>query len=123
MTSSSGDYAACPNDPVVFTCVVDGPFIQWRMNPPPNYAVTMGITRIVAIDDPDSLQDFGPEGFMFQAAVTATSSDSITSTLTTLTEVSLLNGTTVSCVASQSESLTIIVASELISTPHVYFAH
>ena len=51
---------------------------------------------------------------MFQIAITGTSSDSLTSTLTTLTEVSSLNGTTVRCDATQSESLTIIVACEYI---------
>ncbi len=51
---------------------------------------------------------------MFQAALTAVSSDSLTSTLTTLTEnVSSLNGTIVSCAGDQTESLAIIVAGEL----------
>ncbi len=59
-------------------------------------------------------QPVGVEGFMFQVAITAVSSDSLTSTLTTLTEnVSSLNGTIVSCAGDQTESLTIIVAGKL----------
>ncbi len=51
---------------------------------------------------------------MFQAAVANTSNDSLTSTLTTLTEnVSSLNGTIVSCIGDQTEELKIIVAGEL----------
>ncbi len=51
---------------------------------------------------------------MFEAAVGNTSSDSLTSTLTTLTEnVSSLNGTIVRCTSDQTESLTIIVAGKL----------
>ncbi len=51
---------------------------------------------------------------MFQPAVTATSSDSLTSTLTTLTEVSSLNGTIVGCLASAdgTPNITITVAGE-----------
>ncbi len=57
---------------------------------------------------------------MFEAAVANTSSDSLTSTLTTLTEVSALNGTTVSCLGQPPESLTIIVAGKL---EQLYIGH
>ena len=52
---------------------------------------------------------------MFQAARTEFSSNSLTSTLTTVTEVSLLNGTVVRCIGEATESLTIIVAGETYS--------
>ncbi len=111
LTSSSGDGAACPNDPVVYTCSVNVTFLQWRVDPPPNYAVTDGFTRVIFnIDGVGRLPLSGVEGFMFQVAVTATSNDSLTSTLTTLTEVSSLNGTIVRCTADRIESLTILVA-------------
>ncbi len=107
--SSSGDGAACPNDPVVFTCI--GNNLVWTIDPPPNHAVT-GMLSVVVFESNGIgplLPPSGPEGFMFQAAITATSSDSLTSTLTTLTEVSSLNGTIVTCI---SESLTITLAGE-----------
>ncbi|XP_064401776.1 uncharacterized protein LOC135347676 isoform X2 [Halichondria panicea] len=40
LTSSSGDGAACPNDPVVFTCSVSGTVLQWIADPPPGYVVS-----------------------------------------------------------------------------------
>ena len=52
----------------------------------------------------------GVEGFMFQAAVADTSNGILTSTLTTITEVSLLNGSLVTCSSSVMESQTITVA-------------
>ncbi len=116
MTSSSGDGAVCPNDPVVFACTVTGRnSLLWTVDPPPNHMVIEPLSLVVrGSNGTSNLQPAGPQGFMFQAAVTAISSDSLTSTLTTLTEVSSLNGTTVSCLGDKTESLTIIVAGELI---------
>ena len=120
--SSSGDGSACPNDPVVFTCVVTGrTSLLWTVDPPFNH--TSGANNIAAeellivirgSDGIRTLLPSGPEGFMFQAAITATSSDNLTPTLSTLTEVSSLNGTTVSCLGGQTETLIITLAGELI---------
>ncbi len=114
MTSSSGNGAACPNDPVVFTCTVTGrTSLLWTVNLSLTHTIINGLRIVLSgIDGIRTLQPTGPEGFMFQAAITSTSSDSLTSTLTTLTEVSLLNGTNVNCTGDQTESLTIIVVGE-----------
>ncbi len=121
MTSSSGDGSACPNDPVVFTCIVTGRTdLLWEVGPPLNHTsgpsdtVTAELSLGVRSSD-GTLLPAGPQGFMFQPALTATSGNSLTSTLTTLTEVSSLNGTTVGCVGNPTESLTIIVAGEFMS--------
>ncbi len=116
MTSSSGDGAACPNDPVVFTCTVDrtSESLLWRQTPPNHLDIEVTELIVFASDGIGPLPPAGPEGFMFQTSVTAISSDSFTSTLTTLTEVSSLNGTTVTCIGDQAESLTFVVAGEYI---------
>ncbi len=113
--SSSGDGAACPNDPIVFTCVVVGRTnLLWTADPPPNHNITNGLSLVITSSAGiGNREPAGPEGFMFQAAITAVSNDSLTSTLTTLTEVSSLNGTTVTCLGGPPGSLTIIVAGEL----------
>ena len=55
----------------------------------------------------------GVEEFMFQAAVTNTSNGTLTSTLTTITEVSLLNGSVVTCSSGGTiESRSITVADQ-----------
>ena len=73
--------------------------------------ITAQLTQVVSSASTELLQ-IGVERFMFQAARTEFSSNSLTSTLTTVTEVSLLNGTVMHCIGEATESLTIIVAGE-----------
>ena len=93
LTSSSGDGAACPNDPVVFTYSVSGTVLQWIADPPPGYVVS-GQVRQLLFSISGTLLPARVEGFMF---VTNTSNGTLTSTLTTITEASLLNGSVVTC--------------------------
>ncbi len=122
LTSSSGNGADCPNDPVVFTCTVTGRnSLLWRINVVnvvvPNDMESVAVTRSDGIG-PLPVIEF--EGFMFQPAITANDSDSLTSTLTTLTEVSSLNGTTVTCSGNAVETLNITVAGELLISITLY---
>ncbi len=112
LTSSSGDGAVCPNDPVVFTCSVSGTVLQWIADPPPGYIVS-GQVRQLLFSISGTLLPAGVEGFMFQAAVTNTSNGTLTSTLSTITEVSLLNGSVVTCSSGGTmESRSITVAGQ-----------
>ncbi len=112
LTSSTGDGAACPNDPVVFTCSVSGTVLQWIADPPPNYVVS-GQVRQLLFSTTVNLLPAGAEGFMFQAALTNTSNGTLISTLTTITEVSLLNGSVVTCSSGGTmESRSITVAGQ-----------
>ena len=86
--SSSGDSAACPNDSVVFTCTVDRTSPRWSAAPPPNHRIVDELSQIVTTSS-GTLLPAGIEGFMFQAAAVNSSSDSLTSTLTTLTGASV----------------------------------
>ena len=121
----TGDGAACPNETVVFTCTVTGRTnLLWEVKPPLNH--TSGPSDTVTAElsigvrsNSGILLPNGPQGFMFQVALISTSSDNLTSTLTTLTEVSSLNGTTVKCVGNPADSLTIIVAGEFMILHHV----
>ena len=80
------------------------------MDPPPGNVGTVRISRtVLGIGD---LPPSGVEGFMFQSAVTGIINGSLTSTLTTITEVSLLNASVVSCAANTTVSMTISVAGE-----------
>ena len=85
------------------------------MDPPPGYVVSEQVTQVI-FSTTGSLLPAGVEGFMFQAAVTDTSSGIFTSTLITITEVSLLNGSLVTCSSSGiMESQTITVAGRSIA--------
>ena len=104
---------ACPTISVVFTCSVSRSSLLWEVDPPPG-VVTAQLTQVVSSASTELLP-IGVEGFMFQAARTEFSSNSLISTLTTVTELSLLNGTVVRCIGDATESLTIIFAGETYS--------
>ena len=80
------------------------------MDPPPGNVGTMRITRIVGVAN--DLPPSGVEGFLFQAAVADSRNGSRTSTLTTITEVFLLNASVVGCTGNTTVFMTISVAGE-----------
>ncbi|XP_064402774.1 CUB and sushi domain-containing protein 3-like [Halichondria panicea] len=126
LTSSTGDGAACPNDPVVFTCSVSGTVLRWIADPPPGYVISGQVTQLLFSTITVNLLPAGVEGFMFQAAVTNTSNGTLTSTLTTITEVSLLNGSVVTCSSGgtmESRSITVANSPSSPSTPILASQH
>ncbi len=96
LTSSTGDGATCSNGMVVFTCSVNGAVLVWLMDPPPGSVVPDQVRQIIfpstVIEMPS-----GVEGFMFQVHITSTRNGVITSILTTITELSFLNGSVITC--------------------------
>ncbi len=114
LISSTGDSASCPNNSVVFTCSVNRSVLQWIAVPPPGHSVLGQVIVTLFQSSPVGIQlPVGVEGFMFQHAVTDASNSSLTSTLTIITEVFLLNGSVVTCSSGGvTESRTITVAGE-----------
>ena len=104
---------ACPDDhTVTFTCTLSSTDVQWIVTPPPSSG--FGEASGIASSDLRNLS-IGVSGFMFQAAFTELSGGMATSTLTTVTDVALLDGTMVMCavVCGMVEgSLPITTASE-----------
>ncbi len=92
LISSTGHGAACPIKPVVFTCSVNGSFLQWKMD-----LTGFNQARQLIFPTIGDILPVGVDGFKFQPALTDTSNGVITSTLTTITEVSLLYGSVVTC--------------------------
>ncbi len=79
---------------------------------PPGHVVSDQLRQII-FSTIGSIPPLRNQGFMFQAAITDTSNGIFTSTLTTITEVSLLNGSVITCSSGGSmESLTLILAGE-----------
>ncbi len=116
LSSSAGDGAFCPNQAngtAIFTCsVINGRHLRWTVDPPPGYVVSEPVTQLIFSTTVTTVPT-GIEGFMFQSAVTDTTNGTLTSTLTTITEVSLLNGGLVTCSSSgimESQTITILVA-------------
>ncbi len=83
------------------------------MDPPLGYVVSAQMRQIIS-PTAGVLLPSGVEEFMFQAVRTNTSNGVITSTLTTITEVSLLNGSVITCSNGNeiSESRTMTIAGE-----------
>ena len=105
---------ACPGQTVLFTCTSPGSFIQWSVDPPPGSGLSRARSGFLSASELDQTFTFGSTGFMFQAVLTDASGGNLTTTLTTVTEVSSLRGSTVTCSGlTQEGPLTIQVAGEL----------
>ncbi len=95
------------------------------MDPPLGYVVSNQVRQII-FSATGVLLPSGVEGFMFQPVRTDTSNGVITSILTTITEVSLLNGSVITCSngSKLTESQTITIAGEKSiikhNVPHVF---
>ena len=121
-TLTTSTAVACPGETVTFTCTQPAPLrsevVTWTVNPPANYVITMPATRTIFGSISLNLQiSFGEEGFMFQAALISIDDSQYTSTLTTVTDVALLNGSIVQCsidTINNTQVIPILVASKLI---------
>ena len=108
MTNAS---VACPDDVVTFTCTVTGTFLNWMVVGPSASGistVTVLVRTTTLIDDP--LIVGSDPRFMFERVRIAANDGDLRSTLTTVSNVSLLGGSVVTCVEQEQGPLTIQVA-------------
>ena len=94
---------ACPGQTVLFTCTLPGSVIQWSVDPPPGSGLSRADSGILSATELDQTFTFGSTGFMFQYVLTDVSGGNLTTTLTTITEVSSLRGSMVTCTGSQTQ--------------------
>ena len=88
--------------------------MQWTVDPPPGSGLSRADSGILSADELDQTFTFGSTRFMFQYVLTDASGGNLTTTLTTVTEVSSLSESMVTCVSQTQEGpLTIQVAGEL----------
>ena len=94
-TLTSNPNVACPDNTVTFTCTLPGDRVRWEVTPPPG----SGLSSIAAtvINNTVPTFTFGNPGFTFHAVLTNISGGMAISTLTTVTNVSLLEGSMVMC--------------------------
>ena len=106
---------ACPGQTVTFTCTSPVSNIHWSVDPPPGSRLSPVRSGFLSSGEHDQTFTFGSTGFMFQAVLTDASGGNLTATLTTITEVSSLSGSMVTCRGplTQEGPLTIQVAGEL----------
>ena len=105
---------ACPGQTITFTCTSPGSNIQWSVDPPPGSGLSPARSGFLSASEIDQTDTFGSTGFMFLYVLTDASGGILTATLTTITEVSSLSGSMVTCrELTQEVPLTIQVAGEL----------
>ena len=105
---------ACPGQTVAFSCTLPGSVIRWSVDPPPGSGLSRADSAILIATELDQIFTFGSTGFMFQYVLTVASEGNLTTTLTTITEISLLRGSMVTCIGlTQEGPLTIQVAGKL----------
>ena len=100
---------ACPGQSVAFTCTVAGTILQWEVNPPASSGFTSldnTVSSGTPIDVP--LIIGSNTGFQFQRVRTVSNPGELSSTLTTISDISSVRGTLVTC--QTQSSLTIQVA-------------
>ena len=96
MILGTNSSVACPDDTIVFTCTGSNSIIVWSLTPPGGEVNT--VFRIFTLQSQVGLiAPTGSQGFLFEAVLTNNSTESFTSTLTTVTGVTLLEGTIVMC--------------------------
>ena len=105
---------ACPGQTVTFTCTSPTSNIQWSVDPPPGSGLSRADSGFLTPTELNQRDTFGSTGFMFLYVLTDASGGNLTATLTTITEVTSLSGSMVTCRGlTQEGPLTVQVAGEL----------
>ncbi len=102
---------ACPDDTVIFTCTLPGSIIQWRATSPQGQA-------LFSINLIGSNTDETQGNPAFRGVLTDSSGGNVTSTLTSLSVASTVEGIMVECLGESISSLvgplTITIAGEFV---------
>ena len=100
---------ACPGDAVTFMCSVTGTVLQWKVDPPPGSGFSqLDITiRSNTLINVPLMVGSDPE-FQFVSVPTVVNQGDLRSTLTTISNISSLRGSMVTC--QEQGPLTIQVA-------------
>ncbi len=99
----SNTSVACPGEAVLFTCSMAGFSIRWRVDPPAESGL-MSVQSAIFLSSQVGRRDtFGSGVIMFEAALVSNDGGTLTSTLINLSEVSVLDGSNVTCTLTNSQ--------------------
>ena len=100
---------ACPGQSVTFSCTVTGVLLQWEMSPPASSGFSL-LDDTVSSSTPIGVPLIigSNTAFQFQRVRTVSNPGELSSTLTTISDISSVRGTLVTC--QTQSSLTIQVA-------------
>ena len=113
----SNSSVACPGEAVLFTCSSPGTTVRWQVNPPAESGL-MSVQSIIFLGSGVGRRDtFGSGVIMFEAVLVSNDGGTLTSTLINLSEVSVLDGSNVTCTlvggggdVMESQQTTVVVA-------------
>ncbi|XP_064400987.1 CUB and sushi domain-containing protein 3-like isoform X2 [Halichondria panicea] len=101
---------ACPGETVLFTCFVPGVVaLQWRVDPPAESMLMseVQINPFNIFSQVGRRDTFGSGVIMFEAVFVSNDDGNVTSTLINLSEVSVLDGSNVTCTATINNGVVI----------------
>ena len=116
-TLVSNTSVACPGETVLFTCSGTGTALRWQVEPPAEFGLMSVQSTIFIGSDVGRRDTFGSGVIMFEAVLVINDGGTLTSTLINLSEVSVLDGSNVTCSVFNLNSInvklqTILVAGE-----------
>ena len=108
----SNTSVACPGEAVLFTCSVPGDMsstVRWQVDPPAESGL-MTVRSTIFLGSIVGRRDtFGSGVIMFEAVLVSNDGGTLTSTLINLSEVSVLDGSNVTCTATDSNGITVVI--------------
>ncbi len=93
----SNTSVACPGEAVLFTCSGLGTSMRWRVDPPAESGLMTVQSAILLGSGVGRRDTFGSGVIMFEAVLVSNDGGTLTSTLINLSEVSVLDGSNVTC--------------------------
>ncbi len=94
VTNSS---VVCPGDTLLFICMQPGTSLRWRVDPPTESGLVSVIQSNIFISSQVGRSVIIGESISFEATLVSSEDGNMTSTLINLSEVSVLNGSIVTC--------------------------
>ncbi len=101
----SNTSVACSGEAVLFTCSKPANALRWKVDPPAESGL-MTVRSTIFLGSGVGRRDTFGSGVMFEAVLVSNDGGTLTSTLINLSEVSVLDGSNVTCtVFNEQDSL------------------
>ena len=117
----SNTSVACPGEAVPFTCSKPATALRWQVDLPAEFGLTSVQSAIFLGSNVGRRDTFGSGVIMFEAVLVSSDGGTVTSTLINLSEVSVLDGSNVTCTSTVTDGgvielqQTVIVAGKYLS--------
>ncbi len=103
----SNTSVACPGEAVLFTCSGPSVSVRWQVAPPAESGLMSVQSKIFLASSsmPDDSETFGSGVITFEVVFVSEDGGALTSTLINLSEVSVLDGSNVTCTITNNQDL------------------